>query len=131
SEAIRTSAEEIFESAELEHEVVVQDVDACLARERWLHVYRIAQEAVSNIVKHAGAGEATLSLRRDGEHVVLRVSDDGRADSSALEEGLGIQGMRERAKQLGATLRIAAGLDGRGLGLALEVPVDGARADRG
>lgn len=72
-------------------------------------LYRIGQEALNNVLKHAQAGEIAVSLSRDQEQVVLEVRDDGcgfaLADSEA-ESGLGLKGMRERAEQIGGTLLI-------------------------
>jgi two-component system sensor histidine kinase UhpB len=63
-----------------------------------LVVYRVAQEALSNAVRHGDAGSIAVRLRRTDDDVELRVSDDGRGFSFAdAERGLGITGMRERA----------------------------------
>jgi signal transduction histidine kinase len=71
-------------------------------------LYRIAQEALNNVAKHAGASEASVSVRCQAEQVTLQISDDGRgfdpADVSAQSLGVGI--MRERAKAIGAELEI-------------------------
>jgi len=77
--------------------------------------YRIAQEALNNVAKHAGASQATVSLRYLSPHpsptgggVELRISDDGRGfDASEVPpESLGLGIMRERAEAVGATLTI-------------------------
>jgi two-component system sensor histidine kinase UhpB len=63
-----------------------------------LVVYRVAQEALSNAVRHGDAGSIAVRLQRTEDDVELRVSDDGRGFSFAdAERGLGITGMRERA----------------------------------
>jgi two-component system sensor histidine kinase UhpB len=63
-----------------------------------LVVYRVAQEALSNAIRHGEARSITVSLKSTAEGVELRVSDDGRGFSFAdAERGLGITGMRERA----------------------------------
>jgi two-component system, NarL family, sensor histidine kinase UhpB len=63
-----------------------------------LVVYRVAQEALSNAIRHGEAQSITVSLKSTAEGVELRVSDDGRGFSFAdAERGLGITGMRERA----------------------------------
>jgi signal transduction histidine kinase len=70
--------------------------------------YRIAQEALNNIVKHAGAGHAFVSLRCDAQRVTLQVLDDGRGfDVHAIEGGhFGVQIMGERAASVGANFVI-------------------------
>jgi signal transduction histidine kinase len=70
--------------------------------------YRIAQEALNNVAKHAAANQATVSLRCEGGKVVLDVLDDGRgfdpADVPPKTLGVGI--MRDRADSIGAALQI-------------------------
>ncbi len=74
-------------------------------REMW----RIAQEAVINVERHADAGEVTIQWRCDGESAELAVTDDGRgmdAGRGGRTDSYGIVGMRERASSIGATLEI-------------------------
>ena len=70
-----------------------------------LVVYRVAQEALTNAVRHAGAERVTLTLRTADDGIELRVRDDGRGMGTA-EEGTGMTGMRERALLVGATLTV-------------------------
>jgi two-component system, NarL family, sensor histidine kinase UhpB len=68
----------------------------------------VAQEALTNVARHAGAGEVQLSLRREEGDIVLRVRDDGRGlPAGASASSNGIRGMRERAMLIGARLRLA------------------------
>lgn len=72
-------------------------------------IYRIAQEALTNVIRHAGARQACVTLRKRGRSIVLRVADDGGGISESLlrnPRSLGLAGMRERAALLGGTLRI-------------------------
>jgi two-component system sensor histidine kinase UhpB len=78
-----------------------------LDRETELVVYRVAQEALTNVARHAEARHAELSLRRTPGGVRLSVRDDGRGIGLA-REGSGIRGMRERALLVGAELNVAA-----------------------
>ena len=72
-----------------------------------LVVYRVAQEAVSNAARHAGAEHVWVRLARLGEAVELTVSDDGRGFTfDQANTGLGLGGMRERALLVGGDLRI-------------------------
>ncbi|MEU1082132.1 HAMP domain-containing sensor histidine kinase [Streptomyces sp. NPDC005908] len=92
-----------------------------LDRESELVLYRVAQEGLTNIVRHAGARRAELALRRAPGGVELRVRDDGRGIGGA-DEGAGIRGMRERALLVGADLTVEPG-PGGGTELRLAVPV--------
>ena len=78
---------------------------------------RVVQEALTNIVRHAGAANAWISLRRDGDVVRLSIRDDGRG-IVPLREGFGLSGMRERLALVGGTLGISQSDHG---GVALEV----------
>ena len=71
-------------------------------------LYRIAQEALNNVAKHAGASRATVSLRLQPEQVELRVNDDGRGfdPDRVSPESLGLGIVRERAQAIGATVTI-------------------------
>ena len=92
-----------------------------LPQDRELVIYRVAQEALTNVVRHAHAATAELSLCKVGDMVVLTVSDDGRG-SAALVAGAGISGMRERALLVGADLSVTS-TPGRGTTVRLEVPL--------
>jgi signal transduction histidine kinase/putative methionine-R-sulfoxide reductase with GAF domain len=71
-------------------------------------LYRIAQEALNNVAKHADASQATVSLHGEPQRVKLRISDDGRGfdPSYVPPDHLGLGIMRERAEAVGATMRI-------------------------
>jgi len=70
-------------------------------------LYRVAQEALNNALRHAGASGVTVTLARTGRQVVLEVSDDGRGFASdAPSGGLGLASMRERAASAGGKLTI-------------------------
>jgi two-component system, NarL family, sensor histidine kinase UhpB len=86
-----------------------------------LALYRIAQEALTNVARHADAHRARIELARDANDVVLSVLDDGRGMAGSAEGG-GIRGMRERAIPLGGTLTIIP-RPGGGLIVRLRVPL--------
>jgi two-component system sensor histidine kinase UhpB len=89
-----------------------------------LVVYRIAQEGLTNALRHAGARSVTLSLKVDAETVTLRVSDDGAGMPAELPGGTaGIAGMRERALLVGGRLSIESRPE-RGTEVRFTVPVE-------
>jgi two-component system, NarL family, sensor histidine kinase UhpB len=100
-----------------------------LGAEVELVVYRVAQEALTNVARHAGAGRVAVELTRTlpGDAVLLRISDDGQGLAGSAE-GAGVRGMRERALLVGATLTLGPHEEG-GTDLRLLVPVPGARDD--
>ncbi|SBT94070.1 two-component system, NarL family, sensor histidine kinase UhpB [Streptomyces sp. DI166] len=78
-----------------------------LDQETELVLYRVAQEALTNVARHAEAGRVDVSLRPLDGTVVLAVTDDGRGTGVA-KEGAGMRGMRERALLIGATLEVSS-----------------------
>jgi signal transduction histidine kinase len=86
-------------------------------------LYRTAQEALTNVQRHAGAGQVWLVLTAHGNAVTLLVSDDGQGVSmSANQVGFGLQGLRERAAQLGGELHLEP-RSGGGTQLSLRLPL--------
>ena len=76
-----------------------------------LHLYRIAQEAVTNAAQHGNAGNVRIALRCDGERGQLRIEDDGTGFNPALQQakGLGLRIMHYRAQMMAGSLRIESG----------------------
>jgi two-component system sensor histidine kinase UhpB len=94
-----------------------------LSSEVELVIYRVAQEALTNVLRHAHATEVMVALSGDENGVVLLVSDDGRGLPQRRHEG-GLGGMRERALLIGAELDVHTREDG-GTEVVLRVPVVG------
>jgi signal transduction histidine kinase len=85
-------------------------------------IYRIVQEALTNVVKHAAARHVSVLLTRKNERVVAVIEDDGQGfDPGRESEGSGIQSMRERVELLDGRLRIESSA-GSGTTLVVEVP---------
>jgi signal transduction histidine kinase len=90
-----------------------------------LAVYRAAQEALTNIQRHAEASQVWLVLAGDGGAVTLLVGDDGKGLSlSGDQAGFGLHGLRERAAQLGGEMHVEPRRGG-GTQVSFRVPVDG------
>jgi signal transduction histidine kinase len=87
-------------------------------------LYRIVQEALTNVIKHAGATRVTIMLVQKGNAVSLIVQDDGAGfdPQDVREGGLGLTGMRERVSLLGGRLSVES-TEGAGTMLSAEVPV--------
>jgi signal transduction histidine kinase len=85
-------------------------------------LYRIVQEALTNVVKHAQARSVSIVLTRKNEHVGLLIEDDGGGfDPSRPGSGFGLQGMRERVDLLGGSMQVES-RTGVGTTIAVEVP---------
>lgn len=87
------------------------------------HLFRIAQEALTNVARHAHATSASVALRLDDGHVALTIEDNGRGLSAqhAARPSLGMVGMRARARHLGGDLQVETRTAG-GVRLAVRAP---------
>jgi two-component system sensor histidine kinase UhpB len=96
-----------------------------LSDEAELAVYRVAQESLTNVGRHAGAANVVVALGRGTGSVVLSVSDDGRGMSQAVAANGhgGLRGMRERALLVGGALAVERSREG-GVEVRLEVPAE-------
>ena len=93
--------------------------------ERSTALFRIFQEALSNVARHSGATQVQVELRRDGAFLEMRVADNGRgfAPEEAPTTSLGLRGMRERAAMLGGSA-IVSSAQGRGTTVTVRLPAD-------
>jgi two-component system sensor histidine kinase UhpB len=88
-------------------------------------VFRIFQEALTNVVRHAEAAHVEVRLERREHELSFEVRDDGKGislESARNPKALGLLGMRERARRLGGTVRIAA-TSPKGTNVAMRVPL--------
>lgn len=89
-----------------------------------LSAYRIVQEALTNVVKHAGDASAEVTLRYGPTALELTVTDDGNGASQNGAGGHGLVGMRERVALFGGELKTGAGPGGRGYSLRAVLPFE-------
>lgn len=86
------------------------------------HLFRIFQEMLANILRHAGATRVDVSLHADGRRLVLQVSDDGQGIGTGGTGGIGLETMQERAELLGGTLAVEKAPE-RGTAVTVEIPL--------
>ena len=104
--------------------VELHDDDLVLPSAPSIALYRVAQEALTNIGKYASAKNVTVSLRRDDGRWVLRVADDGIGLDPAKAEhptGFGLLAMRERVRALGGDFSVS-GRPGEGTVIQVRLP---------
>jgi signal transduction histidine kinase len=126
--ALRTMAEQYARDYRVALDLGA-DIDRLFSREDALVIYRVFQEAFTNIVKHAEAGKIHCSARTENGFVVFGVEDDGKGFSSCEVKGkapertgLGFKSMRQRAQMLGGTLSIES-RPGQGTTVRFRIPV--------
>jgi len=122
--ALERLAEGFREQTGIEVDIAAQLGDGRLPEEVETTLYRIVQEALTNVIKHAEASRVSILLTRANGAVIAVVEDDGGGfdPADARDGGLGLLGMRERLALLGGTLRIEAGAH-HGTTVAAEVPL--------
>jgi signal transduction histidine kinase len=94
---------------------LVPEVEQC--------IYRVAQESLTNVARHADAKSLRVALRHEAEGLTLTIADDGRGFDPAVVNAAryGLQGLRERAEMVGATLHVASALQ-EGTTVRLVIP---------
>jgi signal transduction histidine kinase len=120
--ALEWQAREVGRRSGLQVEISAEDSAGELPDAQRTCIYRIAQEALQNCARHAGARMVRVVLRRAGASVALRVQDDGAGFRPGRSRGMGILGMEERAAQLGGRLQVQSE-PGRGTTVTAELPV--------
>jgi len=101
-----------------------------LADETGTHLYRICQEALTNVARHSGATEVRIELAQRGDKLHLEIADNGKGldETRTEEQGLGLVGMRARARGAGGRLSFHSA-KGKGLTIEVEAPADGVRLE--
>ena len=131
--AVRELAEAAAKRSGAQLELSLPDrLDRCPSPIVEQGVYRIAQETLENVIRHAGAHTIRVSLEQTGTEMTLTIADDGQGvDLDALEiagadadDRFGIRGMKERAALIGGQLEISSQA-GQGTSVRLTAPVEG------
>ena len=93
-----------------------------------LCIYRIAQEALRNVIAHAGASRADVTLVQADDQAEISIADDGRgfdtSESTRRDRGLGLVSISERARIIGGTVSIVSGPN-QGTRVQAKIPVNG------
>jgi len=134
TQAIRASVNRASATGSIVFASRVEDIDGLFDKDAEIHVYRIVQEAVTNVVKHSAATEATVVLKKRPGMVLLSIRDNGRGfdpaarrSSATPDLGYGLSGIAERVRILGGTLSIDS-RPGEGVSFTVEVPVSDEQA---
>jgi signal transduction histidine kinase len=100
------------------------EFDGRLPDETETHLFRIVQEALTNVARHSGATRVSIHLRTEDGAIRLTLTDNGRglADKAAQNGGMGLSGMRARARSAGGELKVTS-RPGAGVRIEVWVPV--------
>jgi signal transduction histidine kinase len=128
TQAIRALVTRASEDHAIDFACRVEEIDGLLHGDQEIHVYRIVQEAVANVVKHAVASEAAVVIRRRDATITLSIRDNGRGFDVAKaadrphDLGYGLSGFAERVRILGGSLAIDS-RPGAGTSITVELPI--------
>ncbi|NTU66079.1 MAG: sensor histidine kinase, partial [Chloroflexi bacterium] len=122
--ALERAAFDFGERTGLKVEWQIADPPATLSNETATQIWRIAQEALTNVERHAGAQHASIGLQSDRGQLTLTVVDDGRGfeATTVSADRFGLTGMRERAAMIGGQLVVDSTIE-RGTTVQLSLPI--------
>jgi len=120
--ALNWQARETAKRTGLRVQVAAAELPRDLPEEHKTCIYRVVQEALNNIVRHAQASAAQVKLKWEDELITLTVQDDGSGFDAERVRGLGLLGMEERVHHLGGAFVIDS-QPGRGTVLKINLPV--------
>jgi signal transduction histidine kinase len=138
--AVEAMADKLSHSSPIVIQCRCEQIDSVFPKGSEIHLYRIIQESLSNIVKHSGATSARIEIHKKPESIEIIVEDNGRGFNTAefapaasvaigpteIARGFGIASMSERARIIGGMLKIESTAD-RGTTVHLAVPIVGQR----
>lgn len=120
--ALQWQAHQIARSTDLRIDVAADELPQELPEEHKTCIFRLVQEALNNVCRHANANLVAIGLRVEERQVTVTVRDNGRGFTPARTKGLGLIGMQERVDGLGGHLRIESG-PGQGTVLEASLPL--------
>jgi signal transduction histidine kinase len=133
TEAIRATVSRASENSRIQFTTHIDDIDGIFGKDSEIHVYRIAQEAINNIVKHSAAREAAVIIKKEPAAISLSVRDNGcgfMAGATQLSSpsgvGYGLNGIAERVQILGGAW-IVDSSPGQGASLNVQIPIPTSR----
>ncbi|MBS1242975.1 MAG: signal transduction histidine kinase, partial [Nitrospirae bacterium] len=131
--AIEWAAKEFEKRSGVTCRVLSRPASITMDRTRSTVIYRVLQESLTNVARHAKATNVVVSLDLEGERFRMTVQDDGKgipARKAGDSSSYGLMGMRERVRFLGGDFSISGG-KGRGTTLMVSIPLSGTRQSTG
>src|SRR5690606_39201197 len=124
--AIRNMVDEVDANTSIFFTHEIDDIDALLSKEASLHLYRIIQEVLNNMVKHAEAKVASVTIEKRNDAIETVISDNGKgfdnSEKMKSSESLGMKTLLERAKILHSKIDIKSQID-KGTAIRLTIPI--------
>lgn len=124
TDSLNTLCEDVRQTAKLECNYQIDDIDDLIPKERQIHFYRVIQEGITNIQKHSQAQHASVFIQRTESGIRAMLWDDGVGFdilAKRTSAGLGLSGMQERMQTLGGTIQLQSSPE-EGTTLTLTIP---------
>jgi signal transduction histidine kinase len=125
TQAIRAITRKVSENCSVVFACHVDEIDGIFDKESEIHVYRIVQEGINNVLKHSRATETTVVIKKTAGNLSISIRDNGcglAANGSTPHAGFGLSGIRERAEIIGGTAKIDSP-PGQGVNLQVLLPL--------
>lgn len=127
TKTIKSIINEVSKSTDINFTFETDNVDEVLSKESEINLFRVVQEAISNIIKHSRATEAILKVSRFEDHLLIMLIDNGRGfevnskNYSEAKQGFGISGIMERIKFMNGEIRVESEIN-KGTTLKFKIP---------
>lgn len=124
TKAIQSMINKAFENTPTSVQVDLENIDGLFAKDQEINIYRIIQEGVNNLLKHAAAANANVEVVRENKEIAIRINDDGKGfrPANVSQNGFGLSGMAERVKFLDGSINLNSA-PGQGTRLNITLPV--------
>ncbi len=108
--SIKSMVEESFNTAQIDYEIKTDNIDNLFGSESQINIYRIIQECINNIMKHADAKNVKIIIKHDFDEIKIAITDDGIGfDINDDHTGFGLKGIKERLQILNGSMDISSG----------------------
>ncbi|MBI5464370.1 MAG: hypothetical protein HY966_05390, partial [Ignavibacteriales bacterium] len=122
-ETLLNLCEQVRDTSSIECVYHIDEIDGLFSADKEINFFRIIQEGINNFLKHSGAAQASIMIRRMETAVTASLWDNGKGfEMTALKEGLGMTGIRERTKILGGTSEVKSS-PGEGTTVLITIPI--------
>lgn len=119
--ALEWQAREVSRTSNISVQVKADRISECLTEDQRTCIYRVTQEALRNVVRHARAKHVQVNLSQDDHLLQLTIQDDGRGFVPVRQRGVGLIGMEERVTHLAGSFHLDS-QPGRGTTITIELP---------
>ncbi|MBX2952145.1 MAG: hypothetical protein KF870_06545 [Leadbetterella sp.] len=120
--SVKSLVQESLDAVQMDYRIDTDNIDGMFSNDAQINIYRIIQECINNIVKHSGAANVEVVIKKQKDGLKICIADDGKGfDRSVNPNGFGLKGIKERLQILGGTLTLTSAPSG-GTRFEFQVP---------